>query len=717
MFTLLFIFIIISSLFLGVLVYRNNPRGLDNRYFLIFNFLLVFWLVANYLENEMINEKLRIIFLYADFVISPIWGYFWFLFCYSFLENKKINKIINYIFIFLLFFITIITLTTGLVIKKVYFYNNILNFDTGALHLLFAAIILFSFVGGSVILFFKYRRFQNKKKIQTLYVLIGFSLASVVVATVNLFFQNKLTVDLYRLGNSFLVFIIIFTSYAIIKHQLLDIKVVIQRGIIYSILFSVVVGVYLILMFLLGFFFQQTTDVAMMLAALTTTMVCVYTVPIIERYFKKWTDKIFFKDKYDYSEAVFSLSEVLNKNIGLNTLLKESAKRLKSILKIKDLRIVLPKQNILLDTKGEVKVKSLGFIKDSVKAIADDDRAYLDHSEIPSLLKSTDKGSEEYKALKMAEIYGKKFNISLTVPIKLENKLMGLLALGKKLSGDIYTGEDYNLLKTFSIQAGVALEKAQLYEKVKNYSKDLEQKVKERVSEIQALQEGQKQMMLEISHGLQTPLTIIKGELHNLENQVADKNNIKYLEKNLDRISMFIYDMLRLARMENQKDKFEKEKFDLSGLLFDLIENFKIITSEKNISLKSSIEKKIFFNGSKKEIEELIMNIVSNSVKYFGDKKNNEINFTLKKKSGIIELSIADTGVGIRKEKIPKLFSRFYRAGKDNRGTGLGLAICKEIVNRHLGEIKVESKEGEGAKFIISLPLIKNENKGGKFNF
>ena len=167
--------------------------------------------------------------------------------------------------------------------------------------------------------------------------------------------------------------------------------------------------------------------------------------------------------------------------------------------------------------------------------------------------------------------------------------------------------------------------------------------------------------------------------------------------------------MLKLARMENQKDKFEKEKFDLSELLFDLIENFKIITAEKNILLKSNIEKNIFFNGSKKEIEELIMNIVSNSVKYFGDKKNNKISFILKEKNDVIELIIADTGIGIKKEKIQRLFSRFYRAGDDNRGTGLGLAICKEIVNRHLGEIKVESKEGKGAKFIISLPLAKNK--------
>ncbi|MCK5320244.1 hypothetical protein KAJ61_02545 [Candidatus Parcubacteria bacterium] len=709
---IIYIVIVIFGLFLSLLVYLKNKKSFVNIFFSLFIISLIGWIVTLFIFYNCDQQSILLIGR-LNFAATEIVGYFGFYFGYFF--PKKIfylNKKTHIALFLWLIFLVCITIFTDLISKNEIISQDGIETIFGKFYFVF---ILHFVVLVSLIFIFplcKYRKVNKLQKQQIKYFALGSSLSIVTGIITNIVLPFTFNYyDLQIFGPISLFFIFGFTSYAIIKHQLLDIKVVIQRWIIYSILFSVIVSTYLALMFLLGFFFQQNTDFAMPAAALITTVICIYTVPIIERYFKKWTDKIFFKDKYDYSEAIFSLSEILNKNIDLDRLLKEASKKLKNILKIKNLMIILPKQNILLDAKGVLSVKSFSFIKDSIKAIEDDDISYLNHSEITNLLKCVDKKSEKYNALKIAEIYGKKFNISVMVPIKLENKLIGLLMLGEKLSGDIYTNEDYSLLKTFSIQAGVSLEKARLYEKVKNHSKDLEKKVKARVSEIKKLQEEQKQMMLEISHGLQTPLTIIKGELYNLESQIKDKKNIKYLERNLDRISMFIYDMLRLAKMESQKDGFEKEKFDLSELFFDLIENFKIITQERNISLKSDIEKNVFFNGSKKEIEELIMNIVSNSVKYFDSKKNKEIKFVLKRKGSIVKLTIEDNGIGIKKDKIAKLFSRFYRAGKDNRGTGLGLAICKEIVNRHLGDIKVESEEGAGAKFIILLPLIKNKNK------
>ena len=708
---ILFITLITDGVLLFFILFKKNKRLIH--YLLLFGVLgILGWTISVYfvlLTSNFFVAKLT--FFFALFFTFSL---YWLTVIFPSGNFPRINLKTLTLCIFT-FFVFIVLFFDDALFRNIGIVDDYyIKVDTGNFSIFYTILTAFYILSPIVILIKKRKNndYSLIVKDQIKFLLIGYSLFALIIWFSNYILPVYFEVYFFNgIGPSFSMIFIGFVLFIIGRYSFLDIKLIVQRGIVYSILFSIIIGIYLVLMFLLSFFFQKNTDLTMLASALITTMVCVYTIPIIEKYFKKWTDKIFFKDKYDYSEAIFSLSEILNKNIDLDRLLKESAGKLKNILKIKNLMIILPKQNILLDAKGVLSVKSFSFIKDSIKAIEDDDISYLNHSEIINLLKGVDKKSEKYNALKMAEIYGKKFNISVTVPIKLENKLIGLLMLGEKLSGDIYTNEDYNLLKTFSIQAGVALEKARLYEKVKNHSKDLEKKVKARVSEIKELQEEQKQMMLEISHGLQTPLTIIKGELHNLESQVKDKKNIKYLEKNLDRISMFIYDMLRLAKMENQKDGFEKEKFDLSELFFDLIENFKIITQERNISLKSDIEKNVFFNGSKKEIEELIMNIVSNSVKYFGSKKNKEIKFVLKRKGSIIKLTIEDNGIGIKKDKIAKLFSRFYRAGKDNRGTGLGLAICKEIVNRHLGDIKVESEEGVGAKFIISLPLIKNKNK------
>ena len=242
---------------------------------------------------------------------------------------------------------------------------------------------------------------------------------------------------------------------------------------------------------------------------------------------------------------------------------------------------------------------------------------------------------------------------------------------------------------------GVAIEKAKLYQEVKEYSENLEKKVEARTAKIAGLQEGQKLMMQEMAHGLQTPLTILKGELNQLREEIKDDKKILSIERSINRVSKFIYDMLRLSKMEAEGKDFKKEKFSLSELMLDLIESFEIITEEKKIKIKHSIAPGVVFKGDRRTVEELISNLVSNGVKYLRDDNEKVIKIKLSQKEDKIKISIADNGVGISKENIPKLFSRFQRIEnnkKSSSGTGLGLVICKEIVKKHNGTIKINSK-------------------------
>ncbi|MCK5061372.1 GAF domain-containing sensor histidine kinase [Candidatus Parcubacteria bacterium] len=508
-----------------------------------------------------------------------------------------------------------------------------------------------------------------------------------------------------------------FIFYIITRYSFLDIKLIVQRGIIYSTILGIIIGFYIFLVFALGFFFQQSTDATIILAAGIATVFGIYGVPYLERYFQRITDRIFFKDKYDYSQAIYELSEILNKNIELNQLLIKTVKKLKDIFKVSLVTIILPDQQLIFNSDGKIRAPRARLSDSMISAIEKSTEILLIREKIPETInKLTLAGAsrEIIKAARQGYEIANKYGFEAYLAIKLKNKLIGFVVLTKKLSGDFFNAEDVKLLKTFSNQAAVAMEKAKLFGQVKAHSEKLEEKVRERTAKISGLQENQKKMMQEMAHSLQTPITILKAELSQLGRDTRMEKKFRLIERSIDRVSNFIYDILRLSRLESGGKDFSKEIFSLSEFLIELIESYEIIASEKNISIKSGIEKNIFFNGNKKEIEEMIMNIVSNSVKYFGGEKNNKINFTLKKKGGIAEIIIADTGIGIKKEKIPKLFSRFYRAGKDNRGTGLGLAICKEIINRHKGEIRVESEDGEGTKFIIQLPLTSNENKDGK---
>lgn len=702
----LLILIIVFSTYLGVLVYKNDPQKKDNRLFLWLVLWMNLWLIANYLQNEIIFGSFRSIFLYLDFTIAPILGYFLFLFCYNFLENKKINRFLNFLLIIIIFFL-IFSVVKNFVFIDVDVSGKLISFSNGLLFPVYAVFIISMMVGGSVLLIFKYFRFTKYKKNQVLFVMIGFLLASLCGTTINLFFQDTLSLEFFRLGALSSFFLVFFTAYAIIRHKLFDIKVVIQRSVIYGTLLIIIVCSYLFLVFLFGLFFEHSNHINTLGAGIFITVLGIFGVPVLRSYFIKWTDKIFFKDKYDYQKSVLALGEIINKNINLDNLLIKLCSSLREILKVSLVTITLPDEKITYDSKGLFKIEYQDLIEGIIKIVGNKQEVIFRKDDFKLIIEKEHTGKLKQKKIVLMKKYQKianRYGLEIFVAVFAENRLIGLISLSKKMSNDDFDRTDINLLKTISVQAGVAIEKAKLYQRVKEYSIDLEEKVKQRTAKIVGLQESQKQMMQEMAHGLQTPLTILKGELTGLKEKLKDNKKISLIERSIDRVSDFIYDMLRLSKMEAEGKNFKKEKFSLSELMLDLIESFEIITSEKGIKIKHTISPSVNFIGDKRAIEELISNLVSNSVKYLRDDNEKIIKIKLSKTNKKIKISIADNGIGIAKEDIPKLFSRFYRIKsnlKSKQGSGLGLVICKAIVKKHNGNIEIKSEINQGTEIVI----------------
>jgi signal transduction histidine kinase len=581
----------------------------------------------------------------------------------------------------------------------------------------FMLLIIAMLVKSAVVLLRGIGTLEQKKKRQIQYVVFGGTVAILGGSLFDAFLPWILNDErFYSIGPLFFVFFIGCTSYAIIRHQLLDIKFIIQRGLIYSILVSIFTGLYLAALSFLGFFYQQNTDSTIILSAGITMLAGIYGAPKIEKFFQKMTDKIFFKDKYDYSEAMFLLSEALNRNLSLEPLLKEIARSLNSILRLENLYVILPMQKIIVDVHGIINPLKKNISSRMIKALETGRNDILDHRDIRFYLDKLEKEkSPLYKEyiylLQEVDRLGKEDDTALSFAVLSGNKLLAIVALGPKLSGEDYSDMDKRLLKTFAFQAAIALEKTDLFEQVRSYSEELEDKIKRRTEKIQGLQEVQKQMMLEIAHGLQTPLTIINTELEYLEQKHADCQELGRVKKSIGRISHFIYDMLRLSKLEAEESPLKSEKIDLSALCAGLIEEFEVIAGNKGIEIKNEIEGSVEMEGNAEEIEELITNLVSNSVKYIGDGKEKIIRLLLKSDQGKIILSVEDTGIGIPKAYIPRLFDRFFRvedaAHMKKKGTGLGLAICKRIAERHNGEISVES----GATGSIFTVVFKKKEK------
>jgi two-component system phosphate regulon sensor histidine kinase PhoR len=233
------------------------------------------------------------------------------------------------------------------------------------------------------------------------------------------------------------------------------------------------------------------------------------------------------------------------------------------------------------------------------------------------------------------------------------------------------------------------------------------------ITNIFALDTMKKDFVANVSHELKTPITSIKGFLETLlSGAIDDKDNaLKFLNiisKNTERLNNIIDDLLLLSKVEQIKDarylKFEDK--NVSEIIRTAIENLNHKAEIKGIGLNLVFDDDLIFPLNSNLIEQAIINLIDNAIKYSAN--NTVINVS----AGIIEntlnISVADNGIGIPKEDIPRLFERFYRVDKartrEEGGTGLGLSIVKHICFVHNGTVEVESEINKGSRFLIKIP-------------
>ena len=223
----------------------------------------------------------------------------------------------------------------------------------------------------------------------------------------------------------------------------------------------------------------------------------------------------------------------------------------------------------------------------------------------------------------------------------------------------------------------------------------------------------QKQFIADASHELRTPLTIIKTNVsllreNELETIQSQKIWINYIDSQASRMSTLINEMLSLANLDANKKKEERININLSKMLRDILLVFEVVIFEKGLILEEDIVNDIFINGEKDQIKKLISILMDNAIKYTND--NGKILVSLKAERNKAKLIIKNTGEGIKKEHLEKIFERFYRVDDSrDRGTGgygLGLSIAKTIVDDHKGKIYAESIINNETSFIVELPLI-----------
>ncbi|HNU79515.1 MAG TPA: ATP-binding protein [Bacillota bacterium] len=232
------------------------------------------------------------------------------------------------------------------------------------------------------------------------------------------------------------------------------------------------------------------------------------------------------------------------------------------------------------------------------------------------------------------------------------------------------------------------------------------------VTEQEKLDKMRKEFVANVSHELRTPLTTIRSYTETLldgalDNKEYTLNFLKVINSESERMTRLVKDLLQLSKLDYDKMEWNMKSLSILNILRDCVVKMEMAAKQKNQSLSfEAIGELCEINGDKDRIEQVIINIISNAIKYTPE--NGSIKVTAKRLKDSVEIRIADSGIGIPKDDLPRLFERFYRVDKARSrsmgGTGLGLSIAKNIVEAHKGSIRIESEYGKGSEVIINFP-------------
>lgn len=318
----------------------------------------------------------------------------------------------------------------------------------------------------------------------------------------------------------------------------------------------------------------------------------------------------------------------------------------------------------------------------------------------------------------------KRIEAALCLPLFIEEKIVGMIVLGNKLSGEPYSTQDIELLTTLSNQASIALQNAKLYSEVKGFSKKLEKEVERATKELRVayeelkkLDKAKSEFVSIASHQLRTPLTAIKGYISMMREKIygiPPEKMAKPLENiytSNERLIKLINDLLNVSRIEAGRMEMNFEKLSLEEIITSVVEELWSVAKERNIYLKfEKLEKPLpKVSADREKIRQVILNVVDNAIRYT---EHGGVTVQIQNPKSKIQIIVQDTGAGLTKYELSKMFESFSRGAAGTRlytqGVGLGLYIARRFVEMHRGKIWAESKgRGKGSTFYIELPITR----------
>jgi len=537
-------------------------------------------------------------------------------------------------------------------------------------------------------------------RVRISYLLIGMALVLVGSATNIIAALSAYPLDIAaNLVNALLI------AYAILRHQLLDITLIIRKGLVYSSVTTLLAMAYLVIVFIFTSVFQTFLYGSLISAILVASAIAVAFQPVRDRA-QLLIDRLFFREKYDAQLMLRELSELATSILHIKRLTSFLLDRLTSTMHIRQAYIMLmDKEDArfhLIARKGQTGLqRGVIFREDHpvLQWMASHKRSLTRH-DLDVLPQFKALWAQERESLDRLEA-------ELFVPLLVRRELVGILILGPKLSETPYSQDEQLALTTLANQTAVAIQNAWLYSELEQSLKELKQMQAQLIQTEKLSAIGE--MIAGVAHEINNPLTAVIGysQLLQLQSMGLDPQVHEDVEQILEaglRMKRIVANLLDFSRQHLP----QKEYVDINEIVSSALglRAHDLMTS--SIRAQTDLAPDLPWTmADRHQLQQVFVNIINNAQQAMAEKGGPGVLtvITRRGRNNTIAITFQDTGPGIPKEIMGRIFDPFFTTKEVGKGTGLGLSVSYGIVQEHEGRIWAEGEDGRGATFFVELPV------------
>ena len=564
----------------------------------------------------------------------------------------------------------------------------------------------------SFTILFKYQKNAEKLVKQQIRVMVTGITISVVINLVTQIVLPEFHISQYGVlvGTPALLILVAAVAYAIFWHRMFDIKAIAVRTFGYLTTLFIVVSLFGVAAIKLSnvIFPHLALSSLQQVYFITAAVVLAFLFFPLQKFTARFTDKLFQQDKYNPANLIEEAAKIISSEINLMKLSRE-------IVDLIDSRMKVNRTSIIVLDQKEIYYIGGYDIKYNLKDL----KKYLDYLG-EDLLVEDEIGAGNVKKILRS------FQFSIFLPLKLQNEIIGYLAIGPKRNGSFFDNADIKGITMVANELTLAIQNSKAFSLIQNFNVSLQNKVNDATKELIAANEklrdadvAKDDFISMASHQLTTPLAAIDGYVtmaaQGYYGEMNDKLKSK-LNASVERINVMkslINDLLNINRMSAGKFHLDMNLADLQGLITTEVDQHKDSAIEKKVLMDYHLPSAFIpkFTFDKIKMQQVISNFINNAIDYSPEGK---INIYLKYENNIVTFKVVDNGIGVPKDQKEKLFTKFFRADNAKKirpdGSGIGLYLSKRVIEDHGGKIIFESEPGVGSTFGFTLPIAKEPN-------